>query len=386
MEAKVGGAWALHNAAARHGTLLDAFVLYGSIAGLWGSGGSAAYSAANAGLLGLVHHRHASRLPATVLHWGAWADGGLVTDERQSQLSRRGIRAMRPELAVRAVGQALAEGRGSLAVVDVDWLRFTPAFAISRPRPLLKGVPQARAVLDELYASSKDDGKVGDSPLRRLLENLPAGRHLDAVLMRVREEIAVVLGFAGPRDVIADRPLKELGLDSVMAIELRNRLSLLAGVHLTAAFVFDHPTPQAIAALLLRKLDGEPGAAALPASQVPSASDEPIAIVAMACRAPGGVVDPEGYWALLDEGRDAIGPFPARWNVAALYDPDPEAVGKTYAREGGFIADVEQFDASFFGISPREAIEMDPQQRLVLEVAWEALERAGSGLSRRRTV
>ena len=213
MEAKVGGAWALHNAAARHGTLLDAFVLYGSIAGLWGSGGSAAYSAANAGLIGLVHHRHASRLPATVLHWGAWADGGLVTDERQSQLSRRGIRAMRPQLAVRAVGQALAEGRGSLAVVDVDWLRFTPAFAISRPRPLLRGVPQARAVLDELYASSRDNGKVGDSGLRRLLENLPAGRHLDAVLMRVREEIAVVLGFAGARDVIADRPLKELGLE-----------------------------------------------------------------------------------------------------------------------------------------------------------------------------
>ena len=108
-----------------------------------------------------------------------------------------------------------------------------------------------------------------------------------------------------------------------------------------------------------------------------TASKEPIAIVAMACRAPGGVVDPEGYWALLDEGRDAIGPFPARWNVAALYDPDPEAVGKTYVREGGFIEDVEQFDASFFNISPREAIEMDPQQRLVLEVAWEALERAG---------
>ena len=107
--------------------------------------------------------------------------------------------------------------------------------------------------------------------------------------------------------------------------------------------------------------------------------DEPVAIVAMACRAPGGVVDPEGFWALLDAGRDAIGPFPARWNTEALYDPDPDAVGKTYAREGGFIADVEQFDASFFGISPREAIEMDPQQRLVLEVAWEAL-----GASRHR--
>ncbi len=106
-------------------------------------------------------------------------------------------------------------------------------------------------------------------------------------------------------------------------------------------------------------------------------AEEPIAIVSMACRAPGGVTDPEGYWALLDAGRDAIGGFPDRWHTEDLYDPDPDAVGKSYAREGGFLADVEYFDADFFEISPREAAAMDPQQRLVLEVAWEALERAG---------
>ena len=106
-------------------------------------------------------------------------------------------------------------------------------------------------------------------------------------------------------------------------------------------------------------------------------STEPVAIIAQACRTAGDVVSPEGYWALLDQGRDAIGPFPERWDAEALYDPDPEEMGKTYAKEGGFLRDVEQFDAAFFGISPREAMAMDPQQRLALEVVWEVLERAG---------
>jgi acyl transferase domain-containing protein len=104
---------------------------------------------------------------------------------------------------------------------------------------------------------------------------------------------------------------------------------------------------------------------------------EPIAVVGMSCRAPGGIENVEGYWSLLAEGRDAVGPFPARWDVEALYDPDPDAIGKSYTREGGFLRNVDQFDADFFAISPRESVAMDPQQRLVLEVSWEALEHAG---------
>ncbi|MEV3914890.1 beta-ketoacyl synthase N-terminal-like domain-containing protein, partial [Streptomyces canus] len=88
---------------------------------------------------------------------------------------------------------------------------------------------------------------------------------------------------------------------------------------------------------------------------------EPIAVVSMACRLPGGIDTPEAFWDLLSSGGDAVGGLPKRWESLGIYDPDPEAVGKSYAREGGFLADVEGFDAEFFGISPREAQSMDPQ-------------------------
>ena len=111
---------------------------------------------------------------------------------------------------------------------------------------------------------------------------------------------------------------------------------------------------------------------------VEGARHEPIAIIGMGCRFPGEANDPEGFWNLLHQGFDAVTEVPAeRWDVAAFYDPDPDAPGKYYTRRGAFLTNIDLFDAPFFRISPREAIKLDPQQRLLMEVSWEALENAG---------
>ena len=374
LKPKVDGAWNLHELTRDHD--LCAFVLFSSAAGVMGSPGQANYAAANAFLDALISHRRKQGLAGISLAWGLWEQQGtgmtahLGAADLQ-RMRRQGLVPMSIEHGLELFDEAMARPHATVVPVQLD---------LQRLQQHLREAPQVPSLLRALVrpALRRAGGAAASaSALKHWLSTLPQDEREGALLTWVSEEVAAVLGLAGPAAVPGDRPLKELGLDSLMAVELRNQLSARAQTPLPATLAFDYPTPKAIAELLLRRAFAELDVARPAAMPGRTAGDEPIAIVAMACRAPGGVVDPEGYWALLDEGRDAIGPFPARWNVAALYDPDPEAVGKTYARDGGFLADVEQFDASFFGISPREAVEMDPQQRLVLEVAWEALERAG---------
>ncbi|MFC9686575.1 type I polyketide synthase, partial [Streptomyces sp. NPDC056948] len=216
-----------------------------------------------------------------------------------------------------------------------------------------------------------------DSPLARRLLDTPEYQRETVVLDVVREHAAAVLGHDSHHSIHPELPFTDLGFDSVSGTALANRLARGTGVPLPRTLIFDHPTANAVAALLSARITGT-GREQRRVSRH-HALDEPIAIVGMGARFPGGVGSAEDLWGLVEAGRDAIGGFPADrgWDLERLIDPDPDKPGTVYSRGGGFLSGAGDFDAGFFGISPREALAMDPQQRLLLEASWEALEHAG---------
>ncbi|MDN0195762.1 type I polyketide synthase [Streptomyces sp. S.PNR 29] len=362
--AKAAGARNLDELLAGHD--LDAFVLFSSGAAIWGSAGQGGYAAANAYADALAADRRRRGLVATSVAWGSWAGGGMVDDDLARELARGGVRSMDPDRAIAALQQALDHDETALTVTDMDWARFAETFTAARPRPLIDRIPEAAPAPAEPAA---------DVPgLAARLAQLPDGERDRELLDLVRTTAALALGHTSAESIAPSKPFKELGFDSLTAVDLRNRLTAATGLRLPATLVFDHPTPRAAADALRTQLFGAdtPAETAAPAltAPAPPADDDPVVIVAMACRYPGGTTTPEKFWELLAAGDDAIGGFPTDrgWDVA------PDAA---FSQTGGFLADATGFDAAFFGISPREALAMDPQQRLLLETSWEALERAG---------
>ncbi|MGB6831535.1 MAG: SDR family NAD(P)-dependent oxidoreductase [Terracidiphilus sp.] len=366
LPSKVGGSWNLH--AATLDIPLDWFILFSSTASLLGSAGQANYAAANAFQDALSHYRRALSLPALAINWSPWQGEGMMATLDDSMRRRReelGLRSLERSAAA-AVFLRLtqtASASPQIAVTAFDWKKL--AASVGKIPPVLSDI-------------CPHDVPGSATPL--LLKKLEPVKSLEekraAVTEFVQLAASAVLGRMPPLPL--HQGFIEMGMDSLMAMELRNALQAGVGHQFTlpSTLVFENPDVPRMTAFLSKLLDSSHAPELQPIAPKRD-PQSPVAIVGIGCRFPGGVHDPESFWDLLRSARVAVTPIPPdRWTAEDWYDPNPEAQGKMYTREGAFLEDVDQFDAEFFGISPREAASMDPQQRLLLEVSWEALESA----------
>ena len=369
LRSKVDGAIHLHELT--RDMDLSAFVMFSSLAGILGGAGQGNYAAANAALDGLAMRRRAEGLPAVSIAWGPWSGAaglaGGLSDRDRARIGHAAIRALDVEDGLELFDAACASGEALAVPVRFD-MRALGSWARSGTLPaLLRG-------LVAIPTSAPRPGREGS--LARRFAEAPSQDREGMVLGLVRAEAAAALGHRSPEKIPAERAFKDLGFDSLAAVDLRNRLDVATGLRLPSTLVFDYPDAASLATHLFERLSERDTAKRRVTAVV--RAEEPIAIVGMACRYPGAVQSPQELWDLVARGGDAISPFPEDrgWDLDALYDPDPDSPRTSYAKEGGFVRDAASFDGAFFGVGPREALAMDPQQRLLLEVSWEALEDA----------
>jgi acyl transferase domain-containing protein/NADPH:quinone reductase-like Zn-dependent oxidoreductase/acyl carrier protein len=371
-DSKVVGGWNLHQLSAD--LPLDFFVLFSSIASVWGSGGQAHYAAANQFLDALAHYRRGIGLPAFSANWGPWSGSAMVSAEARAWLSRIGVSGLRTQDALQALEVCLGSSSVQTTIARVDWNRFAAVYEARSKKPFLE------RIVADLDISSGPREKTAEVVA---LESQPPDVQRKRLVAIVQEEVAGALGFASPSAVETRTGLFDMGMDSISSVELRNNLEYRLGGRVPTTAAFDYPTVEKMADFLGESLLGLASESAARAGRTLASGTqdwihEPIAVIGMAGKFPGADGELNRVQELLMDGADLIEEVPAeRWNIDAYYDPDPETPGKMYCRYGAFLKEVDQFDPKFFGITPREAFSMDPQQRLILETAWEAMENAG---------
>ncbi|MFF3727601.1 SDR family NAD(P)-dependent oxidoreductase [Streptomyces erythrochromogenes] len=342
---------------------LATFIVVPTADGILGTPGHGMAAAAAAGLDALVGHRHALGLPALSFVLGPWDGAAAAMPGR-----------------ARPIGTGLLAAQEALAMFDAAHTVAQAQLTVIRPDIAALPDGEVPALLADLIDTPRTPAVAPDEDhsqaFKARFEGHPETEQDRLLTELVAEQVRAVTGLTS---FDTTRSFKELGFTSATAVELRNRLTEESGLRLPVTLAFDHPKPAAVAAYLRKRLFGGPSGE--PVADHPQAglSDEPIAIVAMGCKLPGGVTSPEALWRLVAEGTDAITEFPDNrgWDLDRLYHPDPANPGTSYTRHGGFLPEMADFDAAFFGISPREALAMDPQQRLLLETSWETVERAG---------
>ncbi|MFF4059560.1 SDR family NAD(P)-dependent oxidoreductase [Streptomyces sp. NPDC001668] len=438
LRGKYTGAWWLHLLS--RDWPVDFMVLTSSVSALWGTEGYGAYAAANGGLDAVAAVRAAAGLAAVSVEFGPWAvEGGMADEAGRAALARTGVGALTPQTGTGGFVTPAPGAEPLLIACPVDWPRFTEVLAVRRRRPLFaRMAPAAGAAGPDasMAGSAGPDAEVtaapatapepapattpastpSSAPAAAAVLAQPERARPAAARDHVRTTLAAILGHDDARAVRDDLGFFDLGLDSVMAIDLERELSAAFGVEVRVADIFDHPTVTELAehtlGLLLSAPSPEPpvppvtapepaaprpaslAARSVPAAPRPTApqpaptthpapepapeqpTKEPIAIVGMAGRFPGADSADE-LWDLLSEGRDGVGPVPPeKWDSARLTDADPLRPGSVTTDQGGFLRDPARFDAAFFDIPAREAESLDPQHRLVLESAWHAIEDA----------
>ncbi|PHJ15679.1 type i fatty acid synthase, partial [Cystoisospora suis] len=368
---KVTGAWNLHEVCETLGLNkdLEIFVMFSSVAALLGNFGQANYSAANACLDALAEYRRAQGLCGQSIQWGPWVEQGMASDFRQT-LDKVGMRGISNELGTRVLSELVRNTHRATTVLcqSVIWKKFLQRY--DRVPPLLKNTRAGQ-------------GATADASL--MLRTMTAEERRNYVEKTVREVVKQALGLAEPPPM--DLPMQELGIDSIGAVELRNALSSRLGVKMPATAMFDYPTLDAMVDFINATLaeqcsgaDQEPTADASMAlmPQMMHRLEGNIAVTSAAVHLPGDVHTVDEFWTMLQQMRDCMTEVPlTRWNMYTFYDPDPDALDTSYAKLGGFVHDADMFDNSCFNISPAEVRVMDPQQRMILEVAYETMVGAG---------
>jgi len=372
---KIIGASLLHEAT--KSLDLDFFILYSSVASVLGSRGQSNYALANAYLDGLAWQRRQMGLPGLAVNWGPWA-AGMADDPRiLKRMALQGITPLANDEAHEVLEKMITGDLTQTTVMDVDWRRMQMGLGGESP-----------SLLEGLAPSRKRSGR-SDSEFVAKLKKLKGPARREQLRSTVSGLLEEILSTDGEPE--NDRPLIEMGLDSLMAVEFGTELQMLMGDSFTIAptMLFDHHTIDAITDHVLELVeesgegDGVDSTSGAAKSTADGASGnertrsvEDIAIIGLSCRFPGAA-NVDEFWENLLGGVDSVCDIPSdRWDVDKFYSPDRQP-GKMVSRSGGFIDDIGDFDAPFFNVSAEEACWIDPQHRMLLEHSYRGLEHAG---------